>query len=138
MGNNPSKKKRFIFSPVLNHIVIWDKVLWGHYQNFTSGYFRINLNKWILNILEWMNENVKVLVAQLCPILCDPMDWIPPGSSAYGILQARILEWVAIPFFRGSSPFRSLILVSCTAGGFFMVWATRQAWNILVECLITT
>ena len=46
---------------------------------------------------------VKVLVTQLCPILCDPKDNTPPGSSAHGILQARILEWVAIPFSRGSS-----------------------------------
>ena len=36
------------------------------------------------------------LVAQLCPTLCDPMDCGPPGSSVYGILQARILEWVAM------------------------------------------
>ena len=46
---------------------------------------------------------VKVLVAQLCPTLCEPMDYSPPGSSVLGILQARILEWVAIPFSRGSS-----------------------------------
>ena len=42
-------------------------------------------------------------VAQLCPTLCDPMDCSPPGSSIHGILQARILEWVAISFSRGSS-----------------------------------
>ena len=41
------------------------------------------------------------LVAQVCPSLCDPMDCSPPGSSAHGILQARILEWVAICFSRG-------------------------------------
>ena len=46
---------------------------------------------------------VHVLVAQSCPALCDPMDYSPPGSSIYGISQARILEWVAIPFSRGSS-----------------------------------
>ena len=40
---------------------------------------------------------------QLCPTLCDPMDHSPPGSSVQGILQARILEWVAMPFSRGSS-----------------------------------
>ena len=44
-----------------------------------------------------------VKVAQSCPIFCDPMDSSPPGSSVHGILQARILEWVAIPFSRGSS-----------------------------------
>ena len=43
------------------------------------------------------------LVAHSCPTLCDPMDCSPPGSSVYGILQARILEWVAVPSSRGSS-----------------------------------
>ena len=46
---------------------------------------------------------VKVLVAQLCPTLCNPMVCTPPGSSVYGIFQARILEWVSIHFSRGSS-----------------------------------
>ena len=41
---------------------------------------------------------VKMLVTQLCPALCDPMDCSSPGCSVHGILQARILEWVAIPF----------------------------------------
>ena len=44
-----------------------------------------------------------LLVAQLCPALCDPMNWSPPGFSVHGILQARKLEWVAIPFSRVSS-----------------------------------
>ena len=42
-------------------------------------------------------------VTQLCPILCNPLDCSPPGSSGHGIFQARILEWVARLFFRGSS-----------------------------------
>ena len=46
---------------------------------------------------------VCVLVAQSCPALCNPMDCSPPASSVHGILHARILEWVAIPFSRGSS-----------------------------------
>ena len=40
---------------------------------------------------------------QLCPTLCDPMNHSPPGSSVHEILQARILEWIAMPSFRGSS-----------------------------------
>ena len=44
-----------------------------------------------------------VLVAQSCPALCNPMNCSPPGSSVHGIFQARISEWVAIPFSRGSS-----------------------------------
>ena len=50
-----------------------------------------------------LSEKVKVLVTQLCLTLCDLMDCSPPGSSVHGILQARILEWVAIRFFRGYS-----------------------------------
>ena len=45
----------------------------------------------------------KVLVTQSCPTPCDLMDCSPPGSSVHGIFQARILEWIAIPFSRGSS-----------------------------------
>ena len=49
-----------------------------------------------------------VLVTQSCPTLPDPMDCGPPGSSVLGISQARILEWVAIPFSRGSSPHQGI------------------------------
>ena len=60
-----------------------------------------------------------------CPTLCDTMDCSPPGSSVHGILQARILEWVAIPFSRGySRPWRDQTQVCCIAGRFFTVWAT--------------
>ena len=45
----------------------------------------------------------EVLLARSCPALCNPMDCSPPGSSVHGILWARRLEWVAIPFSRGSS-----------------------------------
>ena len=74
---------------------------------------------------------VKVLVAQLCQILCDPMDCSPLGSSVCGILQARILEWVAVSFSRGSEKESSQPMdgtqVSSIAGRFFTVWATREA-----------
>ena len=55
------------------------------------------------------------------------MDYRPPGSSVHGILQARILEWVAIPFSRGSSQPRDWTWVSHITGRFFTVWATREA-----------
>ena len=64
---------------------------------------------------------VKVLVAQSCLTLCDLMDDSPLGSSVYGILQARILEWVAISFSRGSSQPTDQTWVSCIAGGFFAI-----------------
>ena len=55
-------------------------------------------------------------VAQSCPTLCNPGDCSPPGSSVHGILQARILEWVAISFSRVSSRPRDRTQVSCIAG----------------------
>ena len=55
------------------------------------------------------------------------MDCSPSGSSVHGILQARILEWVAIPFSRRSSWPRDPTWVSCIAGRFFTIWATRGA-----------
>ena len=59
------------------------------------------------------NTKVKVLVAQLCPILYESMDCSPPISSVHGILQTKMLEWVAIPFSRGYSPPRDQTWVSC-------------------------
>ena len=62
-----------------------------------------------------------VSVAQSCPAVCNPMDCSLPGSSVHGILQARILEWVAISSSRGSSWPREWTRVSCSAGRFFTV-----------------
>ena len=59
--------------------------------------------------------------------LCNPMDRSPPGSSVHRILQARILEWGAISFSRGSSQPRHWTQVSCIAGRFLTIWATREA-----------
>ena len=71
----------------------------------------------------WIHrKKVKLKVTQLCSTLCYPMDYI-----VQGILQARIQEWVAFPFSRGSSQPRDWTHVSCIAGGFFTSWATREA-----------
>ena len=70
----------------------------------------------------------QVLVAQSCLTLYNPMDCSQPDSSVHGILQARKLEWVAIPFSRGSSWPRDQSWVSGIAGRFFTVWATRKAF----------
>ena len=64
---------------------------------------------------------LKVKVPQSCLTLYDLMDCSPPGSSVHGSFQARILEWVAIPFSRGSSPSRVETWVFCTAGRFFTI-----------------
>ena len=65
--------------------------------------------------------------AQSCPTLCDPMDCSLPGSSLHGILQARVLEWVAISFSRGSSRPRDRTQVSRIPGRRFNLGATREA-----------
>ena len=70
---------------------------------------------------------MKVLVAQLYLTLWDAMDCSPPGSSVHGILQARILQWGAIPFSRGSSRPRDQTQVSCIADRRFTILATREA-----------
>ena len=73
-------------------------------------------------------QSESLLVAQSCPALYDPMDCSLPGSSlSMGILQARILEWVAIPFSRGFSRPTDQTQISCIAGRFFTIWAMREA-----------
>ena len=71
-----------------------------------------------------------MLVPQSCLTLFNFVDCSPPGSSVHGILQARILEWVAIPFSRGSSWPRNWTRVSCIAGRSFTIWATREAHGL--------
>ena len=71
-------------------------------------------------IYGWLNMQMCVCGGgvqslHLCLTLCHPMDCSPPGSSVHGILQARILEWVAISFSRGSSQPRDGTCVSCTS-----------------------
>ena len=68
-----------------------------------------------------------VLVIQSCLTACDPVDYSPPGSSAHGILQAKILEWVAISISRRSSQPRNQTWVSHVAGRYFSIWATWEA-----------
>ena len=69
------------------------------------------------------------LVTQSSLTLSDPMDCSPPGSSAHGILQTRILEWVSMPSSRGSPQPRDKTQVSCFVRGFFTISATREAMN---------
>ena len=76
----------------------------------------------------WRRSEVKV--AQLCPTLCNPIDY-----TVHGILQARLLEWVAFPFSGGSFQPRDQTEVSRIAGGFFTSWATREAKNTGVGSL---
>ena len=83
------------------------------------------------------------LFTTLCPTLCDPADYSPPGSSVHGILQARLLGWVAISSSRGFSWPRDQTHISCIAGRRFNLWATGEApqrlrnWTLNVDFLLT-
>ena len=83
-------------------------------------------NDWLNN---WSCMHVS-LAAQSCPVLCDPMDCSLPDSSVPGILQARILEWVAMPSSSGSSPSRDWTHISCTGRRILYHWATWETPEI--------
>ena len=81
---------------------------------------------------------VYVLVSQSCPAVCDPLGCSLPGSSVHRILQARIPEWVAIPFSRGSSQPRGLNLDSRIAGRFFTIWVKSWPQTFLPSVYMLT
>ena len=90
-----------------------------------------------LCLLNWQADSFPTEPPQkLCPTVYNPVDHSPPGSIVLGILQARILEWVAMPSSRGSSQPRNWTQVSCIAGRFFTIWATRKAWAYVYLWLI--
>ena len=80
--------------------------------------------------------SMKVKVIQSCPTLCDAMDCSLPGSSVHMIPQARILEWVAVPFCRESLQTRVQTQVSHIVGRFFTSWATREAQYLNREKIV--
>ena len=119
----PEEREIAVFLP---HIIPTSVLVSGNYYIFSA--------KWLLLLFQprgcyqpsvarslLLLEKKWVLVAQSCPVLC------PPGSSVHGISQARILEWIAIFFSRGSSQPRNWTQVSCITCRFFTVWATREA-----------
>ena len=77
-------------------------------------------------------------ITQSCPTFCNPMDCSPPGSSLHGFLQARVLEWVAISFSRGSSWPRDRTWVSHIPGRRFNLWAARKALVDYTKKIFTT
>ena len=87
-------------------------------KNYLKGLISsIQCNKDLFILIKVMAA--KTQCAQSCLTLCDPMGCNPPGSSVHRIFQARILEWVAISFSRGSSQPRDQSHISYIAGGFF-------------------
>ena len=87
-------------------------------SNFVSLVMKVRSNL----LKQWDNTLKKVNVAQSCPTLCNPMDY-----TVHEILQARILEWIAFPFSRGSSQPRDQNPGLPHCRGVFPIWATREA-----------
>ena len=87
-------------------------------------YIHLCINIYYTHIF-MLKSRVCVLVTQSWT-LCESMDCSPPGSSVHGILQAGTVEWVAMPFSRGSSRARACTQVSCNVDRFFIVWALRE------------
>ena len=120
------------------------KILTGNYtQYFVITYMR--------NLKDNIYIYICVLFTQSCLTLCNPTDYSLPGFSVYGTLQARILEWIAILFSRGTSQPRDWTLVSCITGRFFtfkffcpftftLKWLTHHRITILVcskfDCIL--
>ena len=89
------------------------------------------LYQFFIMSMYWVSE-----VAQSCPTLGDPMNCSLPGSSVHGILQAIVLEWIAIPFSRGSSRPRDRTWVFPTVDRRFTLWATREVSHFISGFLL--
>ena len=145
-----------------NHFITWfvlvmvySELFWNHLRSITG------LSKWVIVPMLFQNSSYlschvlhvattlltyllavtvsvcrTVLVAQSCLTLCDPTNCSLPGFSVHGILQAKILEWIAIPFSRGTSQPRDRTLVSWLIGRFFTIWATEKRSPILSGLLL--
>ena len=119
-------------TPTDTHSMRWT---WGGFRPNWKGTFKPGLLKVKKEPAMWepreecsrqRESEVKVWVAQSCPTLCSPTDCRLSVSSVHGILQVRILEWLAIPFYRGSFWPMDFSWVSSTMGRFFTIWTTRQ------------
>ena len=133
-----------LFFPRLKKIKLWQNT---HSIKFTTLFLSVQLRgeKDLHVVMQPSAPSisahwcVRVKWLQLCPTLCDPMDLSPPGSSVRGILQARILQWVAKPFSRGSSPPRDWTWVSYSSCigrqgflfFFFFFFTTSATWEAL-------
>ena len=117
----PTEENASLQEPDRKQSFNWQKT--GYFQR-VAMFTIICLLASCLNSVESKVKSERI--TQSCLTLCDPMDCSPPGSSVHGILQARILKWVAISFSRGSSRPRDRTWVSCIAGWYFTIWATRE------------
>ena len=115
------KNSIFFKLPVYTNNAFYIKIRW---KIFSKHYFKHVIYLWKCMLSHSVISNS-----------CDHMDWSPPGFSLHGILQAKILEWVAILFSRGSSWPRNQTWVSHIVRRFFTIWATREA-PIEIKCTI--
>ena len=109
-----------------NRTGVWKQLCWCHIWGCWHS-CRDRTSQTCLGLFTAPWPIVMLLFTRLYPTLCDPLDCSPPGSSVHGILQAGILEWVAVASSRGPSRPRDGTRVSCTAGGFFTSRATGEA-----------
>ena len=105
---------------LLSHVWLSDPMDCSLPGSSVHEIFQARVLEWVplpspLNNINRVESEVKVLATWSCPTLYNPMDCSPPGSSVHGILQARILDWVAISFFRGIFPIQgsNLGLLNC-------------------------
>ena len=117
----PKVSSYILYTHVSSYILYTHVSSYILYMHVSSYILYTHVSSYILYM------HVKVLVVQSCLTLCDPMGCSLPNSSVHGILQARILEWIAISSSRGSSRPRDQSWVYHIAGRFFIVWATREA-----------
>ena len=119
----------------LTTIYLWHGIWDDSFHNcLTASPYSVNVIPSLIidyiNYLSYFPTKITTVHAKLlqsCPTPCDLMNHSLPGSSVHRILQARILEWVAISFSKGSSWCRNQTQVSCIAGRFFTDWATSEA-----------
>ena len=136
LGSNPSSSTYYLCGPGQLALQLWASVSspgkWNHNTRTSSlGWYKDEMNEQYRNIL---TSSILTVCMLSHSVVSDSL-WTsrtvaPPGSSVHGILQVRIPEWVAIPFSKGSFWPRDWTWVSCIAGGFFTVWATREAQYI--------
>ena len=105
------------------------QVLYPQSKAECEQHYKTNTNQIAYNSSEEETIFNESEVAQSCPTLCDPEDCSLPGSSVRGVLQAIILEWVAISFSRGCSQPRDQTRISHIAGRHFTLWASREDFN---------
>ena len=118
---DPLEKEMATHSSTLAWKIPWTEEP-GRLQSM--GSWRVGHN-WVTSLSLGGGAPAKSL--QSCLTLCNPSDCSPPGFSVHGILQARTLEWIVIPFSRGTSQPRDQTLVSCITGRFFTIWATGKS-----------